>query len=148
MTFTRLNAVVLSELSVFLFLLLHFSFLSFFPHKPPSFLPYVPPAPTLPSSLLFRLFSPLYLLPTTYYPLSFSPTESHMFELHTPDRVFLLSAPSEDEMQSWVGMLQTLKQDHHRRKHSHHRHTTELPHTLTTSRVGVSGNCVRMENGR
>lgn len=34
----------------------------------------------------------------------------HMFEVYTPGRVFLLSAPSEDEMQSWVGMLQTLKQ--------------------------------------
>ena len=59
-TFTRLNAVVLSELSVFLFLLLHFSIVSFFQHKPPSFLPSVPPAPSLPSSLLFpSLLSPL-----------------------------------------------------------------------------------------
>ena len=33
-----------------------------------------------------------------------------MFEVQTPERTFLLSAPSEDEMQSWVGMLQTLKQ--------------------------------------
>ena len=33
-----------------------------------------------------------------------------MFEVHTQGRVFFLSAPSEDEMQSWVGMLQTLKQ--------------------------------------
>lgn len=33
-----------------------------------------------------------------------------MFEVHTPERVFFLSAPSEDEMQSWIGMLQTLKQ--------------------------------------
>ena len=33
-----------------------------------------------------------------------------MFEVHTQGRVFLLSAPSEDEMQSWIGMLQTLKQ--------------------------------------
>ena len=33
-----------------------------------------------------------------------------MFEVHTQGRVFMLSAPSEDEMQSWVGMLQTLKQ--------------------------------------
>jgi hypothetical protein len=37
-------------------------------------------------------------------------TLSHMFEVHTPERTFFLSAPSEDEMQSWVGMLQTLKQ--------------------------------------
>ena len=34
----------------------------------------------------------------------------YLFEVHTPGRVFMLSAPSEDEMQSWVGMLQTLKQ--------------------------------------
>ena len=36
--------------------------------------------------------------------------QPHMFEVHTQGRVFFLSAPSEDEMQSWVGMLQTLKQ--------------------------------------
>ena len=36
--------------------------------------------------------------------------QPNMFEVHTQGRVFLLSAPSEDEMQSWVGMLQTLKQ--------------------------------------
>ncbi len=34
----------------------------------------------------------------------------NIFEVHTPGRVFLLSAPTEDDMQSWVGMLQTLKQ--------------------------------------
>ena len=38
-----------------------------------------------------------------------------MFAVHTPERVFLLSTPSEDEMQSWVGMLQTLH--HHNRTH-------------------------------
>ena len=37
----------------------------------------------------------------------------HMFEVHTAERIFVLSAPSEDEMQSWVGMLQTLQ--HHNR---------------------------------
>ena len=34
----------------------------------------------------------------------------NMFQVHTSHRVFFLSASSEDEMQSWVGMLQTLKQ--------------------------------------
>lgn len=33
-----------------------------------------------------------------------------MFEVHTQGRTFLLSASSADEMQSWVGMLETLKQ--------------------------------------
>lgn len=33
-----------------------------------------------------------------------------MFEVHTQGRTFFLSAPSADEMQSWVGMLETLKQ--------------------------------------
>jgi hypothetical protein len=36
--------------------------------------------------------------------------QPHMFEVHTQGRIFLLSAPSADEMQSWVGMLETLKQ--------------------------------------
>ena len=39
-----------------------------------------------------------------------------MFEVHTRDRVYLLSAPTEDEMQSWVGMVQTLKQYDKQRK--------------------------------
>jgi len=33
-----------------------------------------------------------------------------MFEVHTHSRIFYLSASSADEMQSWVGMLETLKQ--------------------------------------
>ena len=39
-----------------------------------------------------------------------------MFELHTPGRIFYLSAQSQDDMQSWVGMLQTLKQYHKSRQ--------------------------------
>lgn len=39
-----------------------------------------------------------------------------MFEVHTQDRIFYLSAITHDEMQSWVGMLQTLKQYHQRRQ--------------------------------
>lgn len=40
----------------------------------------------------------------------------NMFEVHTQDRIFYLSAITHDEMQSWVGMLQTLKQYHQRRQ--------------------------------
>ena len=36
--------------------------------------------------------------------------QPHAFEVHTQERVFYLSASSADEMQSWVGMLQTLKE--------------------------------------
>lgn len=36
--------------------------------------------------------------------------QAHPFEVHTQERVFYLSANTADEMQSWVGMLQTLKQ--------------------------------------
>ena len=43
-------------------------------------------------------------------PASLSTFLPHLFEVHTSERTFLLSAPSEDEMQSWIGMLQTLKQ--------------------------------------
>ena len=41
-----------------------------------------------------------------------------MFEVHTRDRVYFLSAPTEDEMQSWVGMVQTLMQYDKQRKQS------------------------------
>ena len=74
---------------------------SFFPSllfPPPSYL-------FLFSSLPFSSPSPLSPLPLyhrTAYP--------NMFEVHTRDRTFLLSAPTDEEMQSWVGMLQTLKQ--------------------------------------
>ena len=40
----------------------------------------------------------------------------NMFEVHTRERIFYLSAITHDEMQSWVGMLQTLKQYHQRRQ--------------------------------
>ena len=65
--------------------------LSLHPHYS---LPPLPPSPSL--SLPLPPSLPSLTLP-------------HMFEVHTPERVFHLSAPSEDEMQSWVGMLQTLK---------------------------------------
>ncbi|CAI8008873.1 Pleckstrin homology domain-containing family A member 1 [Geodia barretti] len=48
--------------------------------------------------------------PVFFLPTGANTVLPHMFEVHTPERTFLLSAPSEDEMQSWVGMLQTLKQ--------------------------------------
>ena len=37
----------------------------------------------------------------------------HRFEVYTSDRVFRLVAPSHKEMQSWVGILQTLKDRRH-----------------------------------
>ena len=45
-----------------------------------------------------------------------SPTYSnaqHKFDVYTSDRVFRLMAPSHKEMQSWVGILQTLKDHRH-----------------------------------
>ena len=42
-----------------------------------------------------------------------SATAQHKFEVYTSERVFRLLAPSHKEMQSWVGILQTLK-DHRR----------------------------------
>ena len=93
----------------FFFLLLPTSFSSllslFLPPLPfsSSFLPlpllFSPPSPLLP---LPSSLSPLPLYHRTAYP--------NMFEVHTRDRIFLLSAPTDEEMQSWVGMLQTLKQ--------------------------------------
>lgn len=64
--------------------------------------PSLPPLPlSIPSSPSLRMSLP------------------HMFEVHTRERVFLLSAPSEDEMQSWIGMLQTLKQYARHRSPTH-----------------------------
>ena len=40
----------------------------------------------------------------------------NLFEIHTPDRIFYVSAPTKDEMQSWIGMLQTLKHHIHIRQ--------------------------------
>eukprot|EP00731_Ephydatia_muelleri_P032093 Em0023g600a len=37
----------------------------------------------------------------------------HKFDVYTSDRVFRLMAPSHKEMQSWVGILQTLKDHRH-----------------------------------
>ena len=45
--------------------------------------------------------------------LSLCSNAQHRFDVYTSDRVFHLMAPSHKEMQSWVGILQTLK-DHHR----------------------------------
>ncbi len=42
--------------------------------------------------------------------LSIRCPQPNMFEVHTQGRIFYLSAPSGDDMQSWVGMLETLKQ--------------------------------------
>ena len=86
--------------------LLFFSFL--FSPFPPTSLPFLIllfsllVSSLLFSSLLFPFPFPLSLFHRTPYP--------NMFQVHTRDRVFLLSAPTDEEMQSWVGMLQTLKQ--------------------------------------
>lgn len=60
-----------------------------------------------------------------------SPTPfPNMFEVHTRDRTYYLSAPTGDEMQSWVGMLQTLKQ--------YHRRTNRQPNRGTSVKVESS----------
>ena len=54
----------------------------------------------------------------------------NMFEVHTRERIFYLSAITHDEMQSWVGMLQTLKQ-YHQRRQPRERNTLKAPPPLT-----------------
>ena len=81
------------------------------------------PLHSLLSSFSFSL-SPLSLYHRTAYP--------NMFEVHTRDRIFLLSAPTDEEMQSWVGMLQTLKQ-YDRQRHFTRRN---CPTSLQNSPLG------------
>ena len=49
------------------------------------------------------------LLPQCTYPIRI-PYVSHLFEIQTASRTYLCGASTHEEMQSWVGILQTLTQ--------------------------------------